>query len=64
MSTKVINITIPYDKILSDDINTFSPDENYLMIKIGCECLLEARKVVVSLSHDEIYRKIKENIMR
>ena len=60
MLTKIINVTIPYDKILSDDINTFSPDENYLMIKIGCECLLEARKVVVSLSHDEIYRKIKE----
>jgi hypothetical protein len=60
MSIKIINLTIPHDKLLSDEINTFSPDENYLMIKIGCECLLEARKVVAGLSQDEIYRKIKE----
>jgi hypothetical protein len=35
MSVKIIHITIPNDKSLPDIINTFTPEENYLMLKIG-----------------------------
>lgn len=54
---KIINITIPEDCIL--DISSFSPEENYLMLKIGSECLLEGRKVAVGLTQKDIYEKIK-----
>jgi len=59
MSIKIIPITIPEDKTLPDIINSFSPEENYVMLKIGCECLSEGRKVVAGFSQKEIYDKIK-----
>jgi hypothetical protein len=58
MLLKTIQITIPKNKILQD-ISSFSPEENYLMLKIGSDCLLEGRKVITGLSQDEIYEKIK-----
>jgi len=57
MSLKIINITIPEGSILN--IEDFSPEENYLMLKIGSQCLLEGRKVVSNLTQKEIYQKIK-----
>ena len=45
---KIVNITIPDDKII--DISGFSLEENYMMLKIGSECLLEGRKAVVGLT--------------
>ena len=59
MSLKIINITIPNNGLLTN-IESFSPEENYLMLKIGSECLLEGRKVVAGLTQKEIYNKIKE----
>jgi hypothetical protein len=59
MSLKVINITIPVDSNLPN-IESFSPEENYLMLKIGSSCLLEGRKVVAGLTQKEIYQKIKD----
>jgi hypothetical protein len=58
MSLKNITITIPEDKIIPE-IQDFTPDENYLMLKIGAECLKEGRKRAIALSQDEIYDKIK-----
>lgn len=58
MSLKTLQITIPCG-IMLPDISTFSPEENFLMIKIGGECLLEGRKVVAGLTQKEIYEKIK-----
>jgi len=55
---KIFNITIPDDKII--DISGFSLEENYMMLKIGSECLLEGRKAVVGLTQKDIYNKIKE----
>ena len=55
---KIVNITIPDDKII--DISGFSLEENYMMLKIGCECLLEGRKAVAGLTQKDIYNKIKE----
>ena len=57
-SLKVINITIPEECILAN-IDGFSPEENYLMLKIGSSCLLEGRKVVAGLTQKEIYQKIR-----
>ena len=55
---KIVNITIPEDKII--DISGFSLEENYMMLKIGSECLLEGRKAVAGLTQKDIYNKIKE----
>ena len=60
MACKTINLTIPKNQSLPEEIHNFSPEENYLMIKIGCECLLEGRKVVAGLTQKEIYEKIKD----
>jgi hypothetical protein len=60
MACKVIQLSIPVDKRLPEEIHTFSPEENFQLIKIGTECLLEGRKVVAGLTQKEIYEKIKE----
>jgi hypothetical protein len=64
MSLKTIQITIPSDKPIPDILNTFIPEENYLMIKIGCETLSEGRKVAVKLSNDEVYKKIENDFRK
>ena len=58
MSLKIIKLTIPQESII--EINDFSPEENFLMLKIGSNCLLEGRKVVAGLSQKEIHQKIKD----
>jgi len=64
MSYKVVNITIPDDRSLPDIINTFTPEENYLMLKIGSDTLSEGRKIVSNLTNDEVYRKIENNFKK
>lgn len=60
MLGQIIHITIPKDVYIKEEINTFTPDENYLMIKIGSECLLEGRKALVNLTQQEMYARLKE----
>jgi hypothetical protein len=57
MSLKIIQITIPQESVLH--IEDFSPEENFQMLKIGSQCLLEGRKVVAGLTQKEIHEKIK-----
>ena len=57
MSLKIITLTVPEDSIL--ELENFSPEENYQMLKIGSSCLLEGRKIVAGLTQKEIYEKIK-----
>lgn len=57
MSLKVVKLTIPEESILN--IGDFSPEENYQMLKIGSQCLLEGRKAVAGLTQKEIHQKIK-----
>ena len=57
MSLKILNITIPQESVLH--IEDFSPEENYQMLKIGSQCLLEGRKAVAGLTQKEIHQKIK-----
>ena len=59
MLGKVIKLTIPEKEEISGFIHNFSPEENFLMIKIGSECLKEARVAVAGLSQNEIYEKIQ-----
>jgi hypothetical protein len=60
MIGKRLQIIIPENETIPEIIQTFSPEENLLMIKIGSECLLEGRKYIVGFSQKEIYNKIKE----
>ena len=57
MSLKIIQVTIPQESVLH--IEDFSPEENYQMLKIGSQCLLEGRKAVAGLTQKEIHQKIK-----
>jgi len=63
-SLKVVQITIPIDRNVPDIISTFSPDENYLMLKIGSDTLREGRKVVTNLTSDEVYKKIENDFKK
>jgi hypothetical protein len=63
-SLKVVQITIPHDRNVPDIISTFSPDENYLMLKIGSDTLIEGRKVVTNLTSEEVYKKIENDFKR
>jgi hypothetical protein len=58
--SKVIHIIVPDKEIVPEIIATFSPEENYLMLKIGSECLREGRNAAIGLSQKEIYQKIKD----
>jgi hypothetical protein len=60
MSLKTINITIPEERSLPDILSTFSPEENYIMLKIGSQCLEEGRKTAIGFSQKEIYQKIRD----
>jgi hypothetical protein len=57
---KTFSVTIPDNEIIPEILSTFSPEENYIMLKIGSQCLLEGRNAVAGLSQKEIYKKIKE----
>jgi len=64
MSTKVIQITIPIDRNIPDIVSTFSPEENYIMLKIGSDTLSEGRKVVANITNDDIYKKIENDFKK
>jgi hypothetical protein len=57
---KSLVVTIPDNEAVPEIIVTFSPEENYLMLKIGSSSLLEGRKVVAGLTQKEINHRIKE----
>jgi len=64
MSVKVIQITIPSENILPDIINSFSPEENYQMLKIGCESLNEGRKSIANLTSNQIFKKVESEFKK
>ena len=64
MSLKVIQITIPSENILPDIINSFSPEENYQMLKIGCETLNEGRKSIANLTSNQIFKKVESEFKK
>jgi len=60
MTTKLINICVPFDWQVPEIINTFAPEENALILSMGSNIIREARNVVAGLSQKEIYNKIHE----
>jgi hypothetical protein len=64
MLLKTISITIPEERSLPDIISTFSPEENYIMLKIGSQCLEEGRKSVLNLSNDDLFKKIENTFKK
>jgi hypothetical protein len=64
MSVKLLQIPIPNDKITPDILNIFTPEENFLMIKIGSDTLKEARKVITNLTNDDLYKKIENDFKK
>lgn len=64
MSTKIVNICVLDTDMLPDIINTFTPEENYMMLKIGSDCIKEGRKVVSTLTQKEIYQKLKNETQK
>jgi hypothetical protein len=59
-STKVVSITIPQNESVPEIIHEFLPEENYLMLTIGSECIKKGRIALAGFSQKEIYNKIKE----
>jgi hypothetical protein len=57
---KTLTLTIPDKDAVPEIISSFSPEENFLMLKIGSDCLREGRNIVAGLTQQEIYNKIKE----
>lgn len=57
---KTIHIEIPLDCTLPDSLLTFSPEENAMIIQIGCDVLGAGRKAVMDLTHQEMHKKMKE----
>ena len=57
---KTISLTIPINEVVPEIIHEFSPEENFLMIKIGSDCLKEGRLAVAGFSQQEISKRIKE----
>lgn len=64
MSVRVIQITIPSENILPDIFNSFSPEENYQMLKIGCETLNEGRKSIANLTSNQIFKKVESEFKK
>ena len=57
---KTIQLTIPDAGNVPEIIATFSPEEVFLMLKIGSDCLKEGRNALAGMSQVEIYNKIKD----
>jgi hypothetical protein len=62
MSIKIIQIAVPYDSNIN--ISEFSPEENFLMLKIGSDVLREGRKVITNLTSNEVYKKIENEFKK
>jgi hypothetical protein len=62
MSMKQINIYVPFEEKIPEIIQTFTPSENALMLRIGCECIQNARIHFSELSQEEIYLKMKKEM--
>jgi len=60
MTTKTLNIVVPFNWRAPDILNNLAPEENAFILSMGTDMIKEARSVVAGLSQKEIYNKIKE----
>lgn len=54
MSIKIINITVPNDAVIPEILSSFSPEENYMMLKIGSDTLSEGIKVATNMTNNDV----------
>lgn len=55
-----IEIVIPYDNLITEKIKLFTEKEKYLMLKIGCECILNSQLNYSKMNEEEVAQKIRE----
>jgi hypothetical protein len=60
MLSKNISILVPIDEEIPEVIHSFTLKENLIMLKIGSECIIEAKKYITNLTQEEIYNKLKD----
>jgi hypothetical protein len=56
MALKKLELLIPEEAVLS--IDSFTPEQNYIMLKIGSGYLLEGQNAGAGLTHKEICQNI------
>ena len=56
MAVKKLVLLVPAEAVLS--IDSLTPDQNYIMLKIGSGYLLECQKAGAGLTHKEICQNI------
>jgi len=62
MSYKIVNICIPECEQLPDIVSLLTPEEKYLMLKIGSDFIKESRKIALTLNEKDIYNKVKNEL--
>lgn len=58
--TRII-IDIPYEYKL--DLDSFSPEEKYIILKTGIDCLKLNKKMLENASNSDIYESIKQDFL-
>ena len=54
MLCKQVTISIPENEEIPEILTSFNSKENFIMIKIGCECIKQARTFLTNLSQSLI----------
>lgn len=57
---KTITLLVPDNDVSPDCMVSFTPEENSLLLKIGCGCIMEGRKALSTFSQEDIYKRVKE----
>lgn len=60
MNIQTIIIQIPIEKEIPSILSSFNVNENYVMLQIGINAIMEAKKSVIELTNKEIYKNISE----
>lgn len=53
-------MTVPLKWDVPEIMTTLNPEENMIILKMGCDMIKETRNIVAGLSQKEIYEKIRE----
>ena len=61
---QLIELYIPQEATLPAEIQHFSPEEKYWMIKIGSECLQRGREFVVQLTQEDLTQKMRTEMQK
>lgn len=61
---QLVELYIPQDAVFPTDIQHFSPEEKYWMIKMGCECLQRGREFVAQLTQEDLTQKMRDELQK